>query len=319
MEDWQHHSLEEKVDLENLVLLPSDSYSNEGLNKYSHEVKEEPFESNIDIDNSDHTDIKTEKIGLDEQKSDGIEFSTNKNEICQTCGIEFGSKTALKIHNSLIHPEENKDYEIEKEDGCEKSKYLSIDSTEIKAESNNDYEVDTKSEILAVCCDPKLDSQEGSIFDIVKKDPLEITESVHEGIKPLGPKSFKCKICPYETALKSNFKKHKESVHQGIKPFNCNICGYETAYKRDLKRHKELAHEGIKPFKFKSFKCNICEYKTTNKSDLKRHIESVHERKKPFKCTICEHEFAEKASLINHIKYHRLRIKRKIKQNVDKN
>ena len=30
-------------------------------------------------------------------------------EICQTCGLEFGNKAVLKIHNSLVHPEENKD------------------------------------------------------------------------------------------------------------------------------------------------------------------------------------------------------------------
>ena len=65
MEDWQHHSLEEQVDLENLVLLPSDSNSNKGLNKYSCEIKE-PFENNIVIDNTDHIEIKTEQIKSDE-------------------------------------------------------------------------------------------------------------------------------------------------------------------------------------------------------------------------------------------------------------
>ena len=79
MEDWQHHSLEEKVDLENLVLLPSDSYSNEGFDKYSCKIKEEPVENNIVIDNSDQTDIKTEKIELDEQKSNANDFSNIKN------------------------------------------------------------------------------------------------------------------------------------------------------------------------------------------------------------------------------------------------
>ena len=31
MEDWQQHSLEEKGDLKQLSLTPSDSYKNEGL------------------------------------------------------------------------------------------------------------------------------------------------------------------------------------------------------------------------------------------------------------------------------------------------
>ena len=109
MEDWQHHSLEEKVDLENLVLLPSDSYSNEGFDKYSCKIKEEPVENSIVIDNSDHTEIKTEKIESDEQEIDANEFSTCKIEICQICGLEFGSNAGLKNHNSLIHPDDDND------------------------------------------------------------------------------------------------------------------------------------------------------------------------------------------------------------------
>ena len=54
-----------------------------------------------------------------------------------------------------------------------------IIKTEIKTEPNDDYEVDPKSEILAVSCDPKLESQVGSICDIVEKDPLKV-ENVYE-------------------------------------------------------------------------------------------------------------------------------------------
>ena len=83
MEDWQQHSLEEKVDLENLVI-------------YS--------EDNINIENSDHTKIKKEAIEPDKMEGVSVKFSTNRNEICQICGLDFESKTVLKIHNSLIHP-----------------------------------------------------------------------------------------------------------------------------------------------------------------------------------------------------------------------
>ena len=58
----EEHSLEEKVDLENLVLIPSNLYTNERSMEYSYEIKEEPCEDNIDIDNSDHTEIKKETI-----------------------------------------------------------------------------------------------------------------------------------------------------------------------------------------------------------------------------------------------------------------
>ena len=50
MENWQEHSLEEKVDLEQLLLTLSDSYTNEELNEYSKEIKKEPqSQDNIDF------------------------------------------------------------------------------------------------------------------------------------------------------------------------------------------------------------------------------------------------------------------------------
>ena len=104
----EEHSLEEKVDLENLLLIPSDLYSNERAKEYSYEIKEEPCGDNIGIDNLDRTEIKEETIESDEQKSDSIEFSTNKKEICQIFGLKFESKAVLKIHNSLIHPDDYK-------------------------------------------------------------------------------------------------------------------------------------------------------------------------------------------------------------------
>ena len=51
--------------------------------------------------------------------------------------------------------------------------------TEIKTEPNDDYEVCLKGEILALSCNPKLDSQERSICDNVEKDPLKV-ENVYE-------------------------------------------------------------------------------------------------------------------------------------------
>ena len=87
MEDWKQHSLEEKVDLENLLLIPSDSYSNESLK----ELKID----NIDvIDNSAKTEIKTEEIELNdgEGNAETFEYFTNGNEeVCQICGLKFGN------------------------------------------------------------------------------------------------------------------------------------------------------------------------------------------------------------------------------------
>ena len=40
-----------------------------------------------------------------------------------------------------------------------------------------------------------------------------------------------------------------ESVHERITPFKCSICDYKTSRQPIFKRHIESVHEGIKPLK----------------------------------------------------------------------
>ena len=111
MEDWQNSSLEEKVDLDNLVLFSPDSYPITEINELKSGIKEEQSEVDNDfIENSAHNGIKTENVELVEQDSDTRFFESSRNgaEVCQTCGLEFGNKAVLKIHNSLLHPEETR-------------------------------------------------------------------------------------------------------------------------------------------------------------------------------------------------------------------
>ena len=112
MEDWQHSSLEEKVDLENLVLFPPDLYPISGINELRSGIKEGQSENDNDlVDNPAQKDIKTEKDEVIERDSatQSFEFCRDGAESCQICGLEFGNKDVLKIHNSLVHPEGNKD------------------------------------------------------------------------------------------------------------------------------------------------------------------------------------------------------------------
>ena len=108
MEDSEPSSLEEKVDLGNLVLFPLDSSVNEETKEANLSIKDESSEINDDI--SQDTDIKKETIELPvyEYEKEAIEFSTNDIKICQICGIEFGNKAVLNIHTSVIHPKEVK-------------------------------------------------------------------------------------------------------------------------------------------------------------------------------------------------------------------
>ena len=107
MEDLEQSSLEEKVDLGNLVLFPPESYVNKAIEEVNYTIKEEPSENKIDQDISDEADIKKEVFEppVYEYEKVPIEFSMHSNEKCQTCGLEFGNKAVLKIHNSIVHPE----------------------------------------------------------------------------------------------------------------------------------------------------------------------------------------------------------------------
>ena len=193
----------------------ADSYSNEGSNEY--EIKEEQSQDNID--NSYQTDIKKEKIELNDKdgKDKPFKYSTNQNEVCKICGLEFFSKAVLVIHHSLIHihPEENKTNETKnswRHDGPLQDRV-------------KQYECKTSKHEIRL-----------------KSDLNRHVESFHEEIKP-----FRCNICDYKTAIKGHLKRHIETVHEGIKPFKCNICNYNAAQKWILKRHIESVHEGLKP------------------------------------------------------------------------
>jgi len=262
MEDLNQSSFEEKADLGNLVLFPPDSYVNKEIDEVNVTIKDEPSENKINCDISDEANIKTEVIETPvyEYEKVPIEISTHSNENCQTCGLKFGNKAVLKIHNSIIHPEGRQ-----------------IDQNKIIESVHEGIK-----KFKCTICD----------FNCAQKYHLnKHTETVHEGIRP-----FKCNICNYETCYKGTLKKHIEYVHKGLKPFKCKFCSYECARNYHLMKHIESVHERIKPFKCKlcDYEC------AKKKSYLKKHIESVHEGMKTFKCSICNYKTSYKSYLKNH-------------------
>jgi hypothetical protein len=124
-------------------------------------------------------------------------------------------------------------------DNSVEGKNVDIIKTEIKTESNEDYEIDLKSEILAVSCDPRLESQEGTICDSVEKDPLEFTKFVHEEKKPI----FQCDQCDKQFSYRGHLNRHISSVHDGKKS-DCDQCNKQFSDKCSLKRHMSAVHEG---------------------------------------------------------------------------
>ena len=119
-------------------------------------------------------------------------------------------------------------------------KNIDIIKTGIKTESNEDYEIDLKSEILTVSFDPKLESQEGTIWDSVEKDPLAFTKFVHEGKKPV----FHCDQCDKQFSYRGHLNRHISNVHDG-KRSECNQCNKQFSSKSSLKTHIETVHDNV--------------------------------------------------------------------------
>lgn len=114
-------------------------------------------------------------------------------------------------------------------------------------------------------------------------------------------KKFKCPQCLFETAYKTNLRKHL-LFHQGIQPYACEECGKKFTLKTTLNRHFKAKHTEAGRLKFKAFKCLQCPYETDTKKCLIRHS-YIHSEEKPFVCRLCKRGFTCQWSLKIHLKH----------------
>ena len=227
-ENMPSSNMEEKVDLKDIVLFPSESYINERLeeehlhNLLSLEPEElfkqyanfrimnEPFENEISNDISEKAN---EPPDQGHEKSP-IEFSTNvlkeqkiKGLFCFLCSLQFDGKSVYDLHQSLVHGIN---------DGSKS------EDSEVKIEIDSEI-----SETI------KESSGEGNL----NKD----IESVHKEKKQL-----KCNDCGKAFSRKPHLNGRIASVHKGKKPFKCNDCDKAFSQKPNMNKPIELVHEGKK-------------------------------------------------------------------------
>ena len=112
--------------------------------------------------------------------------------------------------------------------------------------------------------------------------------------------SFKCDLCQFSTAKKSNLMRHMRN-HTGKKLFKCDLCHFSTTWKSCLVSHKRT-HTGEKPFK-----CDVCHFSTAWKSCLASHTKT-HTGEKRFMCSICQFSSTWKRCIVRHMKIHRREI-----------
>ena len=107
---------------------------------------------------------------------------------------------------------------------------------------------------------------------------------------------LKCEQCSYETAQRSNLKRHVQSIHENIRTHTCKMCGYATSVIENLVKHKEVVH------KVQFLKCSLCPYATPHKVNLVNHIEGVHEGIRDHVCQDCGYATYNKSQLKEHMK-----------------
>ncbi|KAF2887295.1 hypothetical protein ILUMI_18878 [Ignelater luminosus] len=127
------------------------------------------------------------------------------------------------------------------------------------------------------------------------KDYLQDHIGTHAGDEG---KHLQCNLCDFKTALRTNLKKHKLSVHVTERKFECELCPYRAKVRDGLKRHMDKTHN-----KGGYFTCNVCDYKTEFKHNLIEHAKS-HTGENFFKCTECEYRGKTRRSLKIHMVKH---------------
>ena len=124
-------------------------------------------------------------------------------------------------------------------------------------------------------------------------------------------KTFSCKLCPYESILKSNLFKHLRSEHESKlleknrMSLRCEKCNFQTESDQSMLNHKNNVHLLIK-----KFACPYCELKSYYRHRIHFHLQSKHKGLEDnpilIGCTECEsgakHQICTNGQLSSTIK-----------------
>ena len=259
----------------------------------------------IETQNKDLDEFKTEKININFCKSDDseksqpvqknseskFENSEQKSRIlfgqepdftCETSGQSFNSKKVFKRHINFVYEQEAK---------LHKCSVCGIDLSNLKFLQKHLKEVHGQTNI----------------------DSLE---------------NYECETCGKKFAQKRNLKRHINIVHEGSKIYNCDVCGKDFGYLQCLRRHLKVVHRCFsskiinrgetfsntgnlnshinivhEDLSSKNINCEVCGETFPNKENLNSHIKSVHEglSSKDINCEICGETFSDTGNLNSHI------------------
>ena len=177
-----------------------------------------------------------------------------------------------KFETKVAHERKSKDFNVHQKVNKNDSKMNSL-----KIDKKQDLESQTAAPFHGGK-KPKLDSQEGSICDIIEKGPPDVVLEEHKFFHEEKKSVHTEKKAVHEEQKSVHEEKkfvhtEKKSVHEEKKVIpKCNVCNKEFNEVEDLKMHTEVLHRGRPNPGKKPFLCNNCTKKFASKQGLKSHI-----------------------------------------------
>ena len=200
--------------------------------------------------------------------------TSKKSNICSLCDYKANKSSDLNRH-MITHTEEKPyscsfcDYKSTKSDGlkkhllthtgekpypCSLCDYRASQSSNLKRHILNHTGEKPHKYKCDICS-----------FNAASKSNLVIHKRTHTGEKP-----YPCRLCDYRANKSGNLKRHNMLTHK----YKCDICSFSAASKSNLVIHKRT-HNGEKPYP-----CKLCDYRTNKSGNLKRHM-LTHTGEKP--------------------------------------
>ncbi|KAL7012615.1 hypothetical protein ACKWTF_014957 [Chironomus riparius] len=237
----------------------------------------------------------------------GLEFS------CNFCEEKFSKRGSLRIHMSVIHPNEvtalaPEQFTCDYDGKVFKTRMEIHGHMQLHKTSNL---VKVRCEICHIEVQQRYLSrhvQEVHTDNIFQCDICSLCIKTSRALK-IHKKGHKreheCGICKKAFAVPAKLKIHIKTVHERpVESCVCDVCGKEFRWKGHLESHRQSHVE-----KEKNFKCDKCPWAFYISSSLKKH-QKTHEKdgqkvasmKNPEKCEICSKHLSNKKSLISHMK-----------------
>ncbi|XP_064637008.1 uncharacterized protein LOC135493538 [Lineus longissimus] len=203
------------------------------------------------------------------------EYHAAPKYTCETCGMKFSQRVALKQHVAVKHSDA-------KTFTCEKCPKQFVGLKNYHAHL-------------------RMEHGSGETFACEACDKVYVTKSslashlreVHR------TENFKCKICSKEFSSRSGLNGHKATQHSsGKERFECEMCPKVFKTKGHLDTHRR-SH--IDP-NDRLLKCEKCDKRFHILSDVRRHMET--HKRRPFDCKNCGALYRTEEALRKHMLTH---------------